>query len=262
MRFRVGIATRHCSGRATTATSPAWCPRTTNPSRQHSGTTRVPLHLLMEPFSFVPVRIPLPGSDLKQQPGGREYDPPGRRQTQLIHPELGGEHVIYTVAKCPYCGEVAAGLDADRTELVTAPDRADGRPCQHLAFVSVGLDVGPAGLDTRVSERCCQWLWVRGEGVRRLGLDPAGPLAECVDVIACELLPDSMQLVTPYRISGSTAIEREEVRRGSGLLRWTDTDGQRLEGILDGWGLFSETPDALVREVCDMAGEHDPNPVW
>src|SRR5262245_10691740 len=136
--------------------------------------------------------------------------------------------MIRDAARCPFCGVVAAGLDADRPELVMAPDRANGRVCEHLAFVSVGLGAYRAGEDGLVPERSGQWLWVRGEGLRTLGVGPAGPLAECVDAIACELLPDDMRLATPYRITGGTAMEREDARSGSGAFPLTGSRGRRL----------------------------------
>ncbi len=122
--------------------------------------------------------------------------------------------MISTVARCPYCGAVAAGLDAHRAALALAPDRAGGRVCDHLAFVSVGRDVWPRGGDARVPGRNGQWLWVRREGLRVSGTRPAGPLVMYVNEIACELLPSAQ-----YRIGGGTEYEREEARRGGGSPR-------------------------------------------
>ena len=166
--------------------------------------------------------------------------------------------MIREVTRCPYCGHVSAGLDDDRPELVMAPDRADGRPCEHLAFVCVVLDVGPAGTEDRVLDRSGQWLWVRGEGLRVIGFGPSGQLAGTVSVIACELLPDEERLVTPYRVAGGTASEREDDRRGGGNLRPTGPGGERLEGVLGGWGSFPTTPDAPVAEVRRLAGREAP----
>jgi len=35
--------------------------------------------------------------------------------------------MIRGVSRCPYCGDLSAGVDDDRPTLVLAPDRAGGR---------------------------------------------------------------------------------------------------------------------------------------
>src|SRR5262245_23272531 len=118
--------------------------------------------------------------------------------------------MIREVARCPYCGAVSAGVDDDPAAFVLAPDRADGRPCPHLAFVSVSLDVSYPGCPDALWARGGCWLWVRGEAPReQRRLDP---LHEYVLLLAGEWLSGGELPATEFRVGGGTAVDREEAR--------------------------------------------------
>jgi hypothetical protein len=162
--------------------------------------------------------------------------------------------MIREVSRCPYCGHVSAGVDDDRPGLVIAPDRADGRGCSHLAFVWASLDARCQTTERPVPGRAGHWLWVRGEGVRLLPEGPADPLAEYVEEVACGSLAAASLPTTAYRIGGGAAGERDAARPGSGEFPLAPRGGRPVAGILDGHGLYSPAPDALVAEVRRLAG--------
>jgi hypothetical protein len=117
-----------------------------------------------------------------------------------------------------------------------------GAPCDHAAFLSVGLTVcRPGGrVDRRQSKL---WLWCCGEGVRELAT--IAGLNEVVDLVCMgDLRPN-----TPFRVAGGTSCDRDQARPGSGEFRLTSG----RSAMLDAWGLFSPRPDDLVHEVRGMA---------
>jgi hypothetical protein len=119
----------------------------------------------------------------------------------------------------------------------------DGAPCEHAAFLSVGLTIlTPGGRVDRRRSRL--WLWVHGDGVRRL-VTLAG-LGELVDLIAM----GDVRPGTPFSVVGGTAMDRDEARAGSG--EFAMISGR--SGMIDAWGLFSPRPADLIREVRAMAG--------
>ena len=158
------------------------------------------------------------------------------------------------VATCPFCGTVAGRLDLTRPQLVVE-DRAGGAgPCPHAAFVSVSLDVFRGSARDRVPGRDGSWLWVRGEGLRAQKSGAADALTAYVDEAACALLPPDGYPTTPYRVGGGACRDRECSRPGDGVVRLAGGCGRPLVGVIDGWGLFSEAADTLVREVRGLAG--------
>jgi hypothetical protein len=64
---------------------------------------------------------------------------------------------------------------------------------------------------------------------------------------------------TPYRFVGGTALAREEECPGSGQVTWSapEAEGPIEEGLLDGFGLYSEKPTALVVEIKQLAYPFD-----
>lgn len=161
--------------------------------------------------------------------------------------------MIRNVCVCPYCGDVAAGVDDDGPALVLAPDRADDRPCPHLAFVCVSLDAYELSRGNRVPHRTGHWLWVRGQGPQALPRGPADSLSDYVDQVALELLAGESLPSVEYQVTGGTAGLREDDRAGTGEFPIQSAGGPALAAILDGHGLFSRTPDALVAEVRRLA---------
>lgn len=161
--------------------------------------------------------------------------------------------MTHEVARCPYCGTASARLDDAGPDLRMAPPRAAGRGCGHLAFLSVGLEArGPVGRLDQARTRA--WLWVRGEGVRAVPAGTVDPLAEYVELIACGIpIEGEPPLVTEYRVGGGTAWDRESSKPGSGEIRLGPRGG--ATGLLDGHGLYSPAPDALVAEVCRRVGQ-------
>src|SRR5437773_10388563 len=92
--------------------------------------------------------------------------------------------MIREVARCPYCGEVSAGIDDDRPTLVMAPDRAGGRPCLHPAIVLASLEAYRLCRGTPHPGRTAHWPWLLGEATRRLPGGPAGRLSGYVALLA------------------------------------------------------------------------------
>jgi hypothetical protein len=161
--------------------------------------------------------------------------------------------MIRTVSVCPYCRDRSAGVDDDVPALVLAPDRADARPCPHLAFVIASLVAHRRRSGRDVPERSGRWLWVRGEGARSLPDGPTDPLGEYVDTLACGMYAGDSLPATVYRVAGGTAGVREAERPGTGDFLLRTPDGRTLAAYLDGFGVYSPTPDALVGEVRELA---------
>lgn len=156
--------------------------------------------------------------------------------------------MIRGVSNCPYCGDLSAGVDDDGPALVLAPDRAGGRPCGHLAFLSVSL----AAYDQThrlVPGRTGHWLWVRGEGTWVLPGGPTGGLAAAVEEIVCGMVAVEPPSAVEYRVGGATAGCREIDRPGSGEFPLARRGGPGLVAVFDAHGLYGPDPDALVAHV-------------
>jgi hypothetical protein len=162
--------------------------------------------------------------------------------------------MIRTVSVCPYCRTPSAGVDDDVPTLVLAPDRADARPCPHLALVIVflmGYRRQSGGLE---DGRSGHWLWVRGEGPRELPMSPTDPLIEYVYKLVGGTCARRFRPRTTYRVDGAESEVREAIRPGSGDFPLRTTGGPALAALLDAFGVYSRTPDTLVAEVRSRAG--------
>lgn len=73
------------------------------------------------------------------------------------------------------------------------------------------------------------WLWVAGDGLRRLPGDPIDPLMEYVDLLACRIeIKGETPPDTEYQIGRMTAGEREDDASGAG--------GSQCRAPAAGWG--------------------------
>jgi hypothetical protein len=168
--------------------------------------------------------------------------------------------MIREVARCPYCDGGGIAVDDDPLTLLFNPDRPGGEPCRHLAFASVGLEaLSPVLYGLPMDGHSAGWLWVRGEGLRRLTRGHIDPLADYVDMLACDLIPGPEDLpAVEYLVAGATAGDREEARPGTGEFPFAARGaGPQFLGILDGWGLYARDPEALVDAVRRLAGRRD-----
>lgn len=166
--------------------------------------------------------------------------------------------MICGVAYCPYCGELSAGVDVDRDvgslAFVLAPDRADGRPCPHLAFVVATVSASDPRTGKDLLEQSRLWLWVRGEGTRLMPSIEGDRLGDHVHGIVCGSWAAEGNPSGEHRITGATALGRERNRPGSGAFRLRAVGRRRqVDALLDGWGMYAPDPDALVAEVRRLA---------
>jgi hypothetical protein len=125
-----------------------------------------------------------------------------------------------------------------------------------VAFVSISLSGHPAPAKFGPSTEVCRdWLWIVGEGWASLASREKHDLAQYLDHIWCELLSQEEYVPkTPYRVFGGTAMARENGNPGSGYVTWADPEIEEpIEGLLDGCGIFSRDPVALVDEVKRLA---------
>ena len=162
--------------------------------------------------------------------------------------------MIRGVSSCPYCGSLSAGVDDDHPAFVLAPDRADGRACPHLAFVSVSLAAYDPDTHRPVPERTGHWRWTCGEGARVLPDGPDDPLSEYVEEIVCGSLAGESLPAGEYRVGGATAGARDHDRPGTGEFPLAHAGRREIAAIFDGHGLYGPDPDALVAEVRRLAG--------
>jgi hypothetical protein len=166
--------------------------------------------------------------------------------------------VIRNVSNCPYCGSLSAGVDDETPELVLAPDRADGRPCEHLAFLIVSLNAYRRRGGREEPRRTGHWLWVRGNGVTAVPDEPFDPLSDYVDMLACGMYAGDSLPVTVYLVAGAAAGTRERERPGSGEFPLSSRCGPALAAYLDAFGIYSPAPDTLVAEVRYLAARLAP----
>jgi hypothetical protein len=162
--------------------------------------------------------------------------------------------MIRGVSRCPYCGDLSAGVDDDRPALVLAPDRAGGRPCPHLAFLCVSLTAYESDTGHRSFGRTGHWFWALGEGARLLPDGPVDRLSEHVDGVMFEYAVDEALPAGEYRVGGGTVGTRERDRPGSGEFPLDPRGGPDVAAYLDACGLYAPDPDALVAEIHRLAG--------
>ena len=108
-------------------------------------------------------------------------------------------------------------MDDDGPTLIVAPDRADGRPCPHAAFVVATLDTYFTSSGQPCKERYGDWLWVRETGIE-IPTTPLDPLHAYVLDMAYEMLADESLPAVEFRIGWATAGCREAAAPGSGEL--------------------------------------------
>jgi hypothetical protein len=162
--------------------------------------------------------------------------------------------MIRGVSHCPYCGHLSAGVDDDYPDFVLAPDRAGGRVCRHLAFVSASLAVYDLEADRPMPGLSGHWRWTRGEGTLVLPDGPIDPVSEYVEEVVCGSLAGASLPAGEYRVGGGTAGARDRARPGSGEFPLPYADWGTITAVFDGHGLYGPDPDALVAEVRRLAG--------
>jgi hypothetical protein len=151
-------------------------------------------------------------------------------------------------------------VDDERLEVGDCPNSESDHVCQHLAFASLALSttVLPPGIfDPAEGSRLM--LWMLGGGGMWMPAHARHPVREYLEMLARDGLPEwSDRPKTAYRIVGGTAEEREEGRPGSSRASWNVPDIQgRVKGLLDGFGVYSWDPTALVVEVKQLADRLD-----
>ena len=163
----------------------------------------------------------------------------------------------HELARCPFCVESLVVLDDGRLETWTGTFDAPGEPCRHLAFACVTLTAESAPRHKEPPGECSRvWFWVRGRGWRRLPSDQYHRLYDYVLGIACDMMAEGERAPqTAYIVVGGTAMKREDEEPGSGEVTWM-VPGIKgaIDGLLDGFALYSRKPEALVDEVKRLAG--------
>jgi hypothetical protein len=160
--------------------------------------------------------------------------------------------MIRNVSCCPHCGAISAGVDDETMSLVLAPDRADGEPCKHLAFIFVSVLAYGQRSGRHYPKRDSHWLWTRGTGLRVL-MWPVDPFSNYVHLLVWGMLAGESLPTTEYRLDQGSVEMREAARAGSGVFPLPSSGGPALEGHLDGVGMYSPNPTALVAEVRRLA---------
>lgn len=165
--------------------------------------------------------------------------------------------MIKEVFRCPSCDQPVA-IDCVSGEVVFDPDGLSALPCPHLSCFWICLSfVG----GRKFSEKHTRsWLGTIGWGIRKI--DAAANLQDVAltryimdcgsDTIADDLSPtDAM-----YTVVGGSAAERESRQHGSGEF-CVSIRGKSRSAILDGWGLYSPTPQVLMREIHELSFEYE-----
>jgi hypothetical protein len=126
-----------------------------------------------------------------------------------------------------------------------------------VAFVSVALTAESVPQHKNPPPDCSRvWFWVRGRGWRRLPPDRYHRLYDYVVGLARDFLIEGEKPPqTPYRVVGAGAMEREDEEPASGQVTWKVPGIQgAIDGLLDGYAVYSHKPEALVAEVKRLAG--------
>jgi hypothetical protein len=162
--------------------------------------------------------------------------------------------MLHEICRCPYCYKVC-GVDDQAHDLVYA----QGEPCRHCAFITVGLD---ANLGKRlVKSRSCSLFWVRGTGLQRVSLGGVvDPLYHFVLMLATNIVPGRAPLLcdedlpvgVEYLVAGANSTEREEALSGSGEFTLTDEHDRTLTAELNGWGIYGRDPGGVVAAVREV----------
>jgi hypothetical protein len=158
--------------------------------------------------------------------------------------------MIRAICHCPFCPQGVVAVDDDVPRLVFNPDGTVSAPCVHLAFMSAVLHAEENS--GKVSHpRCGSWCWLHGADLRESSLnrERGDFLLEYLDEFALDLVCDERLNCLAYHATGGTACQREEKCKGTGELDLRPENGQPLFGILDGWGIYSQRPEAFVAAV-------------
>lgn len=165
--------------------------------------------------------------------------------------------MIKEAFRCPYCDQPVA-VDCVSGEVVFDPDGLSALPCPHLSCFWICRSFGGGRKFAHEHDR--SWLGSIGRGITKI--DAAADLQDVAlaryimdcgsGSLAEDLLPDEAM----FTVVGGSAAEREERQRGSGDFR-VPIGGKSRSAILDGWGLYSPTPQALMREIHELSFEYE-----
>ena len=165
--------------------------------------------------------------------------------------------MIKEVFRCPSCDQPVA-IDCVSEEIVFDPDGLYALPCPHLSCFWICLSF--VGGRKFAEKHTRSWLGTIGRGIRKI--DAAADLQDIAltryimdcgsDTIADDLFPT----VAMYTVVGGSAAERENRQRGSGEFRVL-IRGKSRSAILDGWGLYSQTPQKMMQEINELSFEYE-----
>jgi hypothetical protein len=129
-----------------------------------------------------------------------------------------------SMSECPYCKDKRSVMpDVNRLRVSFESPLDRGKACPHLALACLALTAGSQGRRKQqapVGSRV--WFWRSGQGWRGLSPFRYNPVYEYAVGLACDVLSDGERSPqTPYRVTGASAIAREEEQAGNGYLSWT-----------------------------------------
>ena len=165
--------------------------------------------------------------------------------------------MLREIAECPYCRGNLAVLDDVRLQVRFGDFHTRAEPCRHVAFACVALTAQSVPRHKNPPPQCSRiWFWVRGRGWRRLAPDRYNRLYDYVVGISCDLLAERERPPqTRHVVVGAGAMERENEQPGSGQVTWM-VPGIKgaIDGLFDGYAIYSRKPEALIAEVKRLAG--------
>jgi hypothetical protein len=160
-----------------------------------------------------------------------------------------------TVTVCPYCF-CSLIIDAATGKHVFNPHGRKHDPCPHLACVWTTLDVArqrPNGEWCYDDARSVNWIWEIGKGLHELNTRESAEdnlLTGFLCAYGFDDLPLDLMPETDHEIVGDSASFREGNLPGSGEEFIIGRDGDDvLDGSVDGWGVFADEPDRVMREI-------------
>ncbi len=165
--------------------------------------------------------------------------------------------MIKDAFRCPYC-DVPVAIDCTSGEVVFDPDGRSESACEHLSCFWICLSFGDGQMSNSKLDR--SWLGATGRKILRIDarseLQNVALTRYIMDCgfghVSDELLPAN----TSFKVVGASAGEREEAQTGSGEFL-VPVRGELYAAILDGWGIYSEQPDNLMKEIDDLAFEYE-----
>lgn len=165
--------------------------------------------------------------------------------------------MIKEACRCPYC-EVPVAVDCVSGEVVFDPDGPSAAPCPHLSCFWICRSFGGGRKFAQQHDR--SWLWKVGRGLTKIDVG-VGPqdvaltryIMDCGSgSLAEDLLPDDAM----FTVVGGSAAEREDRQAGTGDFR-VSIRGKSRTAILDGWGIYSQTPQALMKAINELSFEYE-----